>query len=94
MDMPGAPTAGEDARITHPGDGTHDRVFIIRTLWSHGCLLSAGFQSKRRNRCAAVRAAQTKVGKLPPTALPLPPERRLGYPDPETLDSEAFLTRK
>ena len=62
------PTAGEDARITHPGDGTHDRVFIIHTLWSRGCLLSAGFHSKRRNRCTAVRAAQTNVGKLPPTA--------------------------
>ena len=86
MDMLGAPTAGEDARITHPGDGTHDWVFIIHTLWSRGCLLSAGFQSKRRNRCCAVRAAQT--------APSLPPIRRLGYPDPETLDPEAFLTRK
>lgn len=30
-----------------PGDGTHDRVFILHTLWSRGCLLSAGFQYEK-----------------------------------------------
>lgn len=84
VDTPRAPTAGEDAHITHPGDGTHDGVFTIHTLWSPGCLLSVGFHSRRRNQWK--RREETAEGQLGQRQAGCPHSlvRQLRHPDPGT----------